>query len=209
MTDTNSKAQVTDAETLARQIWGYFRGDSTGGTTAMQWFDNNKSLGGPAHIINLCRSALAAQEKPEPGVAVKALEWERVVGDVYVAGSYKIDRMRPLLSGKPKKYFVQIALGFGFQTVSTLCPTLEAAKAAAQADYEQRIRSALAAPSPDLPKGEVETIRQRTIEECAKVADAELAKHNTGSGFDSQPAYSAAFAIAAAIRSLGKEGSGE
>lgn len=51
--------------------------------------------------------------------------------------------------------------------------------------------------------------RQRTIEECAKVADAEMAKHNTGSGFDSQPAHSTAFAIATAIRSLGKEGSGE
>lgn len=47
-------------------------------------------------------------------------------------------------------------------------------------------------------------VRQRTIEECAKVADAEMAKHNTGSGFDSHPAYSTAFAIAAAIRSLGK-----
>ena len=56
---------------------------------------------------------------------------------------------------------------------------------------------------------EIAETRQRTIEECAKVADAELAKHNTGSGFDSQPAYSAAFAIATAIRSLGKEGSGE
>lgn len=46
------------AEALARKIWGYFKGDSTGGTTAMQWFENNKSLGGPAHIIELCRKAM-------------------------------------------------------------------------------------------------------------------------------------------------------
>jgi hypothetical protein len=49
------------AEALARQIWGYFKGDSTGGTTAMQLFDNNKSLGGPAHIIELCRKAMNPQ----------------------------------------------------------------------------------------------------------------------------------------------------
>lgn len=54
-----------DAESLARQIWGYFKGDSTGGTTAMQWFDANKSLGGPAHIINLCRAALV-DSFPDP-----------------------------------------------------------------------------------------------------------------------------------------------
>ncbi|QNP78389.1 hypothetical protein [Agrobacterium tumefaciens] len=49
------------AEEFARQLWGYFKGDSTGGTTAMQWFDNHKSLSGPARLIELCRSALSAQ----------------------------------------------------------------------------------------------------------------------------------------------------
>ncbi|XAI95155.1 hypothetical protein [Microcystis phage Mwe-JY13] len=53
----------TRAETLARQIWGYFKGDSTGGTTAMQWFDNHKHMGGPAHIISLCRAALKGDEQ--------------------------------------------------------------------------------------------------------------------------------------------------
>ena len=37
-------------------------------------------------------------------------------------------------------------------------------------------------------------------ERCAKIADTFAAQHNTGSGFDSQPAYSTAFKIAAAIR---------
>jgi len=41
---------------------------------------------------------------PWPAVKVKALEWEWVVGDVEVAGPYKLDRMRPWRSGKPKKY---------------------------------------------------------------------------------------------------------
>ncbi|WP_425962639.1 hypothetical protein [Rhizobium nepotum] len=52
---------AVNAEGLAQQIWGYFKGDSTGGTSAIQWFDNNKSLGGPAYVIALCRSALSAQ----------------------------------------------------------------------------------------------------------------------------------------------------
>jgi hypothetical protein len=91
-------------------------------------------------------------------VAVKALEWECVVGDVEVAGSYKIDRMRPLLSGKPKKYWVQIALGFGLETVATLCSTLDEAKAAAQADYEQRVRSALSTSKSD-PAPEIAALR--------------------------------------------------
>jgi hypothetical protein len=47
------------AEDLARELWGYFKGDSTGGTTSMRWFDNNKSLGGPAHVIKLCLNALS------------------------------------------------------------------------------------------------------------------------------------------------------
>ncbi|KRA63072.1 hypothetical protein [Rhizobium sp. Root651] len=58
---------AVNAEDLARQIWGYFKGDSTGGTGAMQWFDNNKSLGGPAHVIALCRSALSAQVQEVAG----------------------------------------------------------------------------------------------------------------------------------------------
>ncbi|WP_425639980.1 hypothetical protein [Agrobacterium radiobacter] len=87
---------------------------------------------------------------PAPSVAVKALEWQRVVGDVEVAGSYKLDRMRPRTGSKLKKYWVQIALGFGFKTIATLCETVEEAKAAAQADFETRIRSALSAQVQDV-----------------------------------------------------------
>lgn len=88
--------------------------------------------------------------QPAPSVAVKALEWQRVVGDVEVAGSYKLDRMRPWTGSKPKMYWVQIALGFGFKTIATLCETVEEAKAAAQSDYEARIRSALSAQVQDV-----------------------------------------------------------
>jgi len=80
---------------------------------------------------------------PSNLVGIAPLKWECVVGDVEVAGSYKIDRMRPWTGGKPKKYWVQIALGFGFKTVATMCGTLEDAKAAAQSDYAARIRAAL------------------------------------------------------------------
>lgn len=44
------------AEVLAGQIWAYF--DRTGGATATRWFKENKSLAGPAHIIELCRKAM-------------------------------------------------------------------------------------------------------------------------------------------------------
>ncbi|WP_415280156.1 hypothetical protein [Brucella sp. BZ] len=42
----------TVAENLARTFWGYFEG----GPDAIAWFDNNKSLGGPAWLIEQCRS---------------------------------------------------------------------------------------------------------------------------------------------------------
>lgn len=56
-TDGNAPAAadtglVTVAENLARTIWGYFKG----GPDAIAWFDNNKSLGGPAWLIEQCRS---------------------------------------------------------------------------------------------------------------------------------------------------------
>jgi len=47
----------------ARKVWGYFKGGSAGGTEAMQWFDNNKSCGGPAYLIEVFRAALAAAEE--------------------------------------------------------------------------------------------------------------------------------------------------
>jgi len=42
-----------------------------------------------------------------------------------------------------------VALGSGFRTIATLLPSLDAAKAAAQADYEARIMAAIE-PAPDL-----------------------------------------------------------
>lgn len=93
---------------------------------------------------NPITSPLYAQPpKPAVKVKVKALEWERVVGDLEVSGSYKVDRMSPWLSGKPKKYYVQLAKGFGYVSLAAGLSSPEEAKAAAQADYERRILSAL------------------------------------------------------------------
>ena len=44
-----------------------------------------------------------------------------------------------------------------------------------------------------------------TVERCIAVAEAERKKHDTGSGFDNQPAHAAAFAIRSRLRSLIKE----
>lgn len=54
---------MTDHIEEARKVWGYFKGGSAGGTEAMQWFDNNKSCGGPAYLIEVFRAALAAAEE--------------------------------------------------------------------------------------------------------------------------------------------------
>jgi len=47
--------------------------------------------------------------------------------------------------------------------------------------------------------------RRVALEEAAKVAYAEYKRHNTGSGFDSQPARSTANRILEAIRALQSE----
>lgn len=62
----------TVAENLARTIWGYFKG----GPDAIAWFDNNKSLGGPAWLIEQCRSqaeALLAAERAKYRDAMEKL----------------------------------------------------------------------------------------------------------------------------------------
>jgi hypothetical protein len=53
-------------DNFARQIWGYFKGDSAGSTASMKWFDNNKRLGGPAYIREIVRSAMLAAAQPLP-----------------------------------------------------------------------------------------------------------------------------------------------
>lgn len=55
-----SPAAVALAEQTASLVWGYFKGDSAGSRCAREWFDNNKTLGGPAHIIAIIQSALDA-----------------------------------------------------------------------------------------------------------------------------------------------------
>lgn len=55
-------APIQTAEDVARQIWLYFRGRDETPVEAGAWFDNNKSLGGPARIIELVRSVVERQD---------------------------------------------------------------------------------------------------------------------------------------------------
>jgi hypothetical protein len=66
-----------NAVEVARAIWLYFRGQHETPVEAGAWFDNHKTLGGPAYIIDLVRSASLA----EVTRLKKALEsWRHEVG---------------------------------------------------------------------------------------------------------------------------------
>ncbi len=103
-----------------------------------------------------------------PSVAVKALEWNPFRADTPF-GNYHIDdqtdRSPEELNGRPP------FLLSGSRLDLTRHSTLEAAKAAAQADYEARIRSALTAqvqdvagwlPADEAPRGTVALISHRS-----------------------------------------------
>ncbi|MGQ3080640.1 MULTISPECIES: hypothetical protein [Rhizobium/Agrobacterium group] len=99
-----------------------------------------------------CR-ALYAEPQPAPSVAVKDLEWSpRNDQPQYeVCADTPFGRYKTSNKGE---------YGFGWmqprQTVwSGFLPTLEEAKAAAQADYEARIRSALSAQVQDVAVAEI------------------------------------------------------
>lgn len=107
--------------------------------------------------------ALRPSPSSDERVKVKALEWERQsppTTDIHEAktpfGIYNvwgtgINHLWDFEGGLPRGYYRE----------------LDEAKAAAQKDYETRIRSAL-----DLPGDERVDLRDSVIEECAKIADA-------------------------------------
>tara|TARA_Y100000310_G_scaffold324866_1_gene387306 strand:+ start:3135 stop:3545 length:411 start_codon:yes stop_codon:yes gene_type:complete len=132
--------------------------------------------------------------KPCPTVRVKPLEWKQYVTDswwpigvglILDASDYKIIR-----STRGVHEFSWFFRGEWFSA-----PSLEAAQAAAQADYERRILSV------------IEVIdRDAILEEAAKVADAHQHNHSNGSEWASGEIY-ASTTIAAAIRPMkGGEG---
>ena len=78
-------------------------------------------------------SRLRRLASSERGVKVRELEWQRI-GDCWKADRYSIR----IDQGVPVYYIVS-----GWSSGTNPCDTLEAAKAAAQRDYEARIKSAL------------------------------------------------------------------
>ena len=135
---TDSKAQVTDAELerVAKAICG---------DNDAEWDFIGPRL--QAHYRSNAQAAiaaLAAQEKLEPVVAVRLLDWRLKPGtnDLYAesaVGTYGVGlvhlgfvaTLRNVEKNQWKNRIIARNVG------------LEVAKAAAQADYEQRIRSAL------------------------------------------------------------------
>lgn len=89
----------------------------------------------------------ATEQQPAPSVAVKTLEWNPYRAETPF-GWYQIEDQRSVpeseLTGRPP------FLLFGSRLDYSRHPTLEAARAAAQADYEARIRSALSAQVQDV-----------------------------------------------------------
>jgi hypothetical protein len=105
----------------------------------------SQSEGAVDTAIRWMRSALAARSAPEAGKAVvKPLEWESErtlhIAD-WLAGTYIIST-RIDGSAILKKSI------YGKDPERTECASFQAAKAAAQADFEQRILSALASVAP-------------------------------------------------------------
>lgn len=49
---------------IAQSLWGYFHGGSAGSHDAMLWFANNRTLGGPAHVIERVKSHLIPKATP-------------------------------------------------------------------------------------------------------------------------------------------------
>lgn len=106
----------------------------------------------PAGEMTALRNFLNGQEfsaLSAPSVAVKALEWNPYRAETPF-GWYQIEDQRSVpeseLKGRPP------FLLFGSRLDYSRHPTLEAARATAQADYEARIRSALSAQGQDVAR---------------------------------------------------------
>jgi hypothetical protein len=101
-----------------------------------------------ASVIEDIYRVVKREEGLSPSVVVKALEWEESAnGNRWSA---------PSVLGEYRIYTYSrsgtVELSCGPSIIIAECESIEAAKAAAQADYEQRIRSTLA--TPDDGRGE-------------------------------------------------------
>lgn len=89
-----------------------------------------------ANVLRALKIALASSDG---GVRVRELNWRQLASDMYEADVYSIS---DTFGQGPRKYVLARAT-----TILGYFTEIDAAKAAAQADYEQRILSALEAPA--------------------------------------------------------------
>lgn len=140
MTDTNSKAQVTDAHrhAVALRQCALFAAD-VGEHIVKAMVDAADFLDGPA---------LAAQEKPEPGVAVKAAK-PFMYGIMEPDGTAYMDEACVDLSGDTLKELIEEDEMAGYTVVPLYLHP---------------------APSPDLPEGEVEPTETEKLRSALRAA---------------------------------------
>ena len=122
---------------------------------------------GPTEVVYFFTAA------PAPSVAVNALEWKDARGD----GSFVASTMFGLL-------YIASERAWGFRNYPDLYPVeggIEKAKAAAQADYETRIRSALSAQVQDVAERQPKEIAtwedQQAFEAWAQGERYEMHQH--------------------------------
>lgn len=136
----SQKEAATYAENLARALWEKHYKDAV-----PQWEPLSGDVVGLLTQIDNMTAGLAPAPAGEP--AIKALEWRREVPHSVaraLGGHYAIERHE----GGVDLMGTFIGTRRGFKSVT-------AAKAAAQADYEARIRAALTAPSASAQGGEL------------------------------------------------------
>lgn len=114
-----------------------------------------------------------AKPQPAPSVAVKALEWNPYRAETPF-GYYDINDQRDVPESELKGR--EPFLLTGSRLDYSRHPTLDAARAAAQADYEARIRSALSAQVQDVAGWEKRErgARAKALEEAAQVAERDV-----------------------------------
>ena len=132
------------------------------------WFEE-KTLRIAARWIEHLAKAAALSRTPGDAVAVKPLVWstpspsanypEWRAHNLDIKFEAVIDTSRALCFGK-------FPLAINGHTGSEKFDTIDAAKAAAQANYEARIRSALH-PAPAAPAGEIEAVKAAIRRACA------------------------------------------
>ena len=164
-------ALSTDAEPVAE---GWLYDQECGNAFKSYWktiFIDREP--GPMRGIRNIRKVFTAP--PAPSVAVKALEWQsrgRKNGDTYansVVGQYSVGD----IWGEIKSLLRTIVDGQDDDQVLGVHGSFEDAKAAAQADYEARIRSALSA--------QVQDVAETYADKIRKAAECLLSPDDNGS----------------------------